>query len=174
MAHSLHHAQSSARKFGGVAEDYLAIHSWFDLSKQHLALPQHRALRHHTQGLWDAEALFGVSIVNSAGREVPVRFIGEQHLREDCRCIPSVSDWLRHLPVEPWMVNGVILPDQEVDLADAGLALWRDQVAAGQTILGYADWHLQHAMRANPVEQADPAAGKTGGSDLSSAEGSLA
>lgn len=47
MGHSLHHAESSARKFGGVPEDYLAIHNWFDATKAHLALPGHRALRHH-------------------------------------------------------------------------------------------------------------------------------
>jgi len=30
MAHPLKHAQSSAKKFGGQAEDYLAIHKWFE------------------------------------------------------------------------------------------------------------------------------------------------
>ena len=34
MAHSYHHAVSSARKWGGVPEDYLAIHTWFDKSKE--------------------------------------------------------------------------------------------------------------------------------------------
>jgi len=33
MAHPLKHAQSSAKKFGGQAEDYLAVHNWFDESK---------------------------------------------------------------------------------------------------------------------------------------------
>ena len=33
MAHALKHAESSARKFGGRAEDYLPIHNWFDESK---------------------------------------------------------------------------------------------------------------------------------------------
>ena len=33
MAHPLKHAEGSARKFGGKAEEYLAIHSWFDESK---------------------------------------------------------------------------------------------------------------------------------------------
>lgn len=31
MTHAYYHAQSSARTFGGVSEDYLAIHKWFDL-----------------------------------------------------------------------------------------------------------------------------------------------
>ena len=31
MAHSYHHAVSSARKFGGVPEDYIAVHAWLDV-----------------------------------------------------------------------------------------------------------------------------------------------
>ena len=147
MAHSLHHAQSSARKFGGVPEDYLAIHSWFDCTKQHLALPGHRALRHHASGIWESEAVFGVSLTNSDGREIPVRFIGEQHVREDCRSIPTVADWLKNLPIEPWMVNGVLLPDREFDPDDITIGRWRQEVAAGQTLLGFTDWAAQHHLR---------------------------
>lgn len=44
MAHPLHHAESSARKFGGVPNDYQHVHDWFDSSKEHLALFTHRAL----------------------------------------------------------------------------------------------------------------------------------
>jgi hypothetical protein len=158
MAHSLHHAESSARKFGGTAADYIAIHSWMDGSKAHLALPGHRAMRHHTAGIFDAEDRFGVSVTNSLGRQVPVRFIAEQHVREDCRCIPTVGDWLRNLPIEPWMVNGVILPDVEVTLEDASVSRWRADVAAGQTILGYRDWLVQHTLRAASAEAAAPVA----------------
>lgn len=31
MTHAYYHAQSSARTFGGVPEDYLAIHDWLVL-----------------------------------------------------------------------------------------------------------------------------------------------
>ena len=31
MAHPLHHAESSAQKFGGVPSDYQAVHDWFDV-----------------------------------------------------------------------------------------------------------------------------------------------
>ena len=84
MAHPLHHAESSAWKFGGVPSDYQSIHDWFDASKEHLALFTHRALRHHAQGLFEAERVFGLTLTNSAGRDIPVRWIGEQHVREDC------------------------------------------------------------------------------------------
>ncbi len=68
MAHSYHHAVSSARKFGGVPEDYIAVHSWFDRSKEIVADFRHRALRHHAEGIWLAETIFGITIVNSTGR----------------------------------------------------------------------------------------------------------
>ena len=79
MAHSYHHAVSSASKWGGAAEDYLAIHTWFDRSKEIVADFRHRALRHHAEGIFLAEQLFGVTITNSHGLIVPVRLIGEQH-----------------------------------------------------------------------------------------------
>lgn len=31
MAHPMKHAESSARRFGGTAEDYLAVHNWLAL-----------------------------------------------------------------------------------------------------------------------------------------------
>ena len=68
MATSYHHAVSSARKFGGIPEDYIAIHTWFDESKMHWADFRHRALRHHTEGIFLAEKIFGVTLTNSEGK----------------------------------------------------------------------------------------------------------
>ena len=103
MAHPLFHAKSSARKYGGKPDDYLAIHNWFDESKSYMGDVRHRALRHHAEGIFLCEKLFGVSITNSDGREVPVRFIGEQHVIEDLGRIPSVSDWLSEMTMKAWM-----------------------------------------------------------------------
>ena len=103
MAHPMHHAESSARRYGGVPEDYLPIHNWFDESKAHMGDVRHRALRHHSEGIFLCEAIFGVSLTNSDGRSVSVRFIGEQHVVEDLGRIPSVSDWLSEMPMKPWM-----------------------------------------------------------------------
>lgn len=139
MAHSFHHAESSARRYGGTAADYIDIHSWFDASKAHFALPQHRVLRHHTAGIFEAEAIFGTTRTNSAGREIPVRFIGEQHVKEDCRCIPSVADWLAKTPLEPWMANGQILEPEPVSTTHPQ-DYWISEVQAGRTILGFRDW----------------------------------
>lgn len=139
MAHPLHHSESSVRRYGGAVEDYVAIHAWFDATKIHLALPQHRALRHHSAGIFEAEALFGRAIRNGDGREVPVRFIGEQHVREDCRRIPTVADWLSKIPLEPWMANGAILGREDPPAGDTRTA-WVAAVTAGQTVLGLTDW----------------------------------
>ena len=103
MAHPLFHAKSSARKNGGRYEDYLPIHNWFDESKSYMGDVRHRALRHHAEGIFLCEKLFGTSITNSDGKEIPVRFIGEQHVIEDLGRIPSVSDWLKELPMKSWM-----------------------------------------------------------------------
>jgi hypothetical protein len=104
MAHSFHHAQSSAKRFGGKPEDYLAVHDWFDGTKELEPTFRHRALRHHTHGIFEAERIFGHTITNSDGKQVPVRIIGEQHVKEDFSgFIPTVHDWLKGIPFETWM-----------------------------------------------------------------------
>jgi hypothetical protein len=105
MAHPYHHALSSVKKWGGVPEDYQAIHDWFDESKAHMADFRHRALRHHAEGIFMAEKIFGSTITNSAGRVVPVRYVGEQHVSEDLGRIPTVADWLLNIRPESWMLG---------------------------------------------------------------------
>ena len=83
MSHCHYHSISSVRKWGGEVGDYLPLHQWFDKSKEIIADPRHRALRHHAEGIFMLESIFGTVIVNSDGREVPVRLIGEQHVMED-------------------------------------------------------------------------------------------
>jgi len=106
MAHCYFHALSSVRKWGGKPEDYLPLHQWFDQSKAILADPRHRALRHHAEGVFMLESLFGATIVNADGRVVPVRLIGEQHVREDLGSIPSFADWARLITPQAWMLRG--------------------------------------------------------------------
>lgn len=110
MAHPWHHAVRSAKLFGGRAEDYLAVHDWFDESKAHLPDVRHRALRHHAEGIFLCERLLGVTVRNADGRDVPVRLVGEQHVRDDLGWIPTVKDWLVHLKVEPWMARTPFRP----------------------------------------------------------------
>ncbi|MCA9146730.1 MAG: hypothetical protein H6822_28360 [Planctomycetaceae bacterium] len=100
-----HHAVSSAAKYGGSPEDYLAIHQWFDESKAFFPDFRHRALRHHAEGIFLLEKIFGVTVTNDNGRPVPTRFLGEQHVKEDLGRIPTVQDWLKSLAPEPWMMT---------------------------------------------------------------------
>ncbi len=103
MAHPLKRAQSSAKRFGGKPEDYLPIYSWFDESKAFFGDFRHRALRHHSEGIFLSEKIFGVSITNSEGKEIPARYIGEQHVKEDLGRIPTAQDWLTQIKPERWM-----------------------------------------------------------------------
>lgn len=109
MAHPYHHALSSVKQWGGRVEDYLPIHNWFDESKAYTANFRHRALRHHAEGIFLCERVFGVTITISSGREIPVRWIGEQHVKEDLGRIPSASDWLCCIRPEAWMMKGTHL-----------------------------------------------------------------
>lgn len=105
MAAAWHHAVSSARRWGGVPEDYLAVHSWFDESKHHHGDFRHRALRHHTLGVAECERAFGPTLTLSTGRVVPVRWVAERHVVEDCGFLPCLADWLKHLTAQPWMAR---------------------------------------------------------------------
>jgi hypothetical protein len=105
--HPTQHARTSVRLWGGVASDYLPIHDWLDSTKECFADFRHRALRHHSQGIFEAERRFGAEIINSDGKPVPVRYIAEQHVKEDCGGrIPSVSDWLSQITPAAWMSRG--------------------------------------------------------------------
>ncbi|KKM80919.1 hypothetical protein LCGC14_1335040 [marine sediment metagenome] len=70
MAHPYHHALSSVKKWGGTVEDTLAVHAWFDASKSITADFRHRALRHHAEGIFMAETIFGPTITLSTGRVI--------------------------------------------------------------------------------------------------------
>jgi hypothetical protein len=103
MAHPYYYALSSVKKWGGTVDDYQAIHAWFDSSKAHSADFRHRAMFHHSAGIWLSETVFGSTITLSTGRIIPTRWVGEQHVREDLGFIPSFTDWVKTIRPEPWM-----------------------------------------------------------------------
>jgi hypothetical protein len=115
MAHPYHHALRSAKLFGGIAEDYLAVHNWFDETKAFLP-----DLRHRAEGIFLCEKILGVTLRNSAGRDVPVRLVGEQHVKDDLGWIPTVKDWLGNLQVQPWMGRTAFKPmaDEQTPATD--------------------------------------------------------
>lgn len=58
------------------------------------------------------ETLFGTTLMNNDGRAIPVRLIGEQHVREDLGRIPTFADWARTIRPEPWMGRSQRLEQQ--------------------------------------------------------------
>jgi hypothetical protein len=119
VAHPYHHSLSSVSKWGGTVDDYLAIHNWFDESKTITADFRHRALRHHAEGIFMTEALFGTTTTLSTGRVIPTRWIGEQHVREDLGFIPSFADWAMAIRPKRWMgrASKVIQGEEEKPVA---------------------------------------------------------
>lgn len=101
------HAKSSSNKFGGIPEDYIELHDWFDETKQYTGDWTHRAMRHHSAGIQWAIEKFGHSILNSDNRRIPTKVIAEQHVQEDCGFVPTVQDWMRALQKNPenWMLK---------------------------------------------------------------------
>lgn len=63
--------------------------------------------RHHSEGIFELEKIFGVSFVNSIGKKVYIRYIGEQHVKEDCNgYIPSAKEWIMNLNnPKDWMLK---------------------------------------------------------------------
>lgn len=101
------HAKISVRKFGGIAEDYIEIHNWFDQTKAHVADARHRLVLHNSFGIFLCEQIFGKLVVkpngeiikmpyiiNSEGNEVSVRDIAEQHVVDDLSYIPTLAECL--------------------------------------------------------------------------------
>lgn len=120
----LQHAIISAKKFGGIPEDYLDIHTWFDHSKAHIADSRHRMLLHNSFGIWLCESVFGELmvkpgtdivyrtsyIINSDDKKISVRDVGEQHVLDDLGFIPSVDACFASMTLEPWMNGRVVGP----------------------------------------------------------------
>jgi hypothetical protein len=101
----LQHARNSAKKWGGVPEDYLELHDFFDSSKAALPDIRHRAILHSAFGIFLLEKVFGTYITNSKGRQICVRDIGEDHVIEDLGFIPTMEHWLKNMPIEEWMTG---------------------------------------------------------------------
>lgn len=104
------HANSSAKRYGGIMEDYLAIHEKMDCSKGYFPDNRHRVLTHTM--FWVLEVmipLFGSVIKNSEGKQVSVKDICEQHILEDFRhkFIPTPQDYIENMEIKNWMNNAI-------------------------------------------------------------------
>jgi hypothetical protein len=107
MSHPYYHAKSSSKSFGGIPEDYLAIHKWFDQTKAFIPDVRHRAILHSSFGIFLCEQVFGTTLTrNSDGVQFPIRIIAERHVIEDMKFIPTPEYWFKNLPLESWMSRG--------------------------------------------------------------------
>ena len=115
MPKPLVHARISARRFGGVPDDYLPIHEKIDSTKAIHGNVAHRCIFHSAFGIFLIEELFGRTLTNSEGKEVFIRDVAEQHVLEDLGCVPSLSDWLNEMPIKPWMAGQRTRPIEIVE-----------------------------------------------------------
>ncbi len=74
----------------------------------------------NADGIFLLEKLFGVSIVNSDGKQIPVRYVGEQHVKEDLGRIPTAQDWLLQIKPQRWMY-GQRLDEEMLTINEAPL-----------------------------------------------------
>lgn len=113
MAHPILHSKSSAKKFGGKWEDYIHLHEWMDETKAWYSHSTHRIFRHHSEGIFEMEQRFGSQFTNSDGKTVYTRYVGEQHVREDCNnYVPTAKEWIdaiesKNKPL--WMIKTIKL-----------------------------------------------------------------
>lgn len=116
MAHPIIHSKSSAKKFGGRWGDYIHLHEWLDCTKAWYGHSFHRMFRHHSEGIFEAEKIFGPTLINSDGKTVYTRYVLERHIQEDCYGkVPSASEWINALLAEKkpeWMLRTLKMDDE--------------------------------------------------------------
>ncbi len=114
------HALSSAKRYGGQPEDYIEVHNLLDSSKAVIADQRHRSLTHNAWFIGEILERIKFSnscpptgdnrfptLINSEGKHVSVRDIGEDHMTEDFHgFIPSAQDYLMEMSIQDWMCNG--------------------------------------------------------------------
>lgn len=90
------HSKLSAKKRGGKPDDYYAIHSFMDSTKELCSDNRHRILHNHWGIRRVIIPIFGHTLLNSDGKEINVKDMLEQdHLLPDYggKFIPVLSDF---------------------------------------------------------------------------------
>jgi hypothetical protein len=100
MAHPVHHALSSSKKFSTEGrfvswEEHYPIHSFLDSSKSYFSDARHRALFHQEEGFKIIRALF-----KNLFSERDIEIIVKQHIEEDLGRVPALNDWIREEEVK--------------------------------------------------------------------------
>ena len=103
MSKPVIHSRSSVKKYGGVIDDYIKIHTFLDSSKSAISDVRHRAIFHSAFGIFIVQQVFGEYFINSEGKYVSVRDIAEDHILEDLGFIPTAENYLNNMKVQDWM-----------------------------------------------------------------------
>jgi hypothetical protein len=115
MAHPLEHCKTSVKKWKGVPSDYEHIHFWLDETKAWIGHSMHRMFRHHSEGIFECERVFGKSFINADGKTVYTRYVAEQHIKEDCNnYIPTAKEWVTMIASgkpESWAIKTLKIED---------------------------------------------------------------
>lgn len=74
-----------------------------DSSKAVIPDIRHRAIFHSSFGCFIVEKVFGTNITNSAGKQISVRDVAEDHIMEDLGFIPTVEKYFATMQIEQWM-----------------------------------------------------------------------
>ena len=85
------------KKWRGKREDYHVVSAFFAKGEP--------MITNHSAGCFDLEQELGYSILNSVGRKIPVRTLGEDYLQCKYRRIPTPIDWLKNIRQQPWMIR---------------------------------------------------------------------
>lgn len=107
------HAENSAKRYGGKAEDYIDIHELMDSTKATFPDNRHRTICHNSWFTTNIiPKIFGHMRVNSDNKKYSTKDVAEYHILEDFRMkfIPSVQDYLENMDMKSWMQNGLGTP----------------------------------------------------------------
>lgn len=113
----IRHAIIAARRYGGCYADFLPVHVFMDSSKGVYAGQGHRIVLHSEWGVEVAPLVLGKTVTTAGGRALDVRQLAIDHCIEDVGCVPTVAQWLAHVPELDWECR----PKRIGRLAD-----WRD------------------------------------------------
>lgn len=92
------HSLLSCKKFGGITEDYVAVHKFIDSSKLFYYHIKHRILLHNTFGIEIAILKFGEFLTNSDGKIILIRDIVAEHCKEDLYgVVPTLNNWFKYV-----------------------------------------------------------------------------
>jgi hypothetical protein len=100
MAHPYHHSLSSTKPLKLNWQEHFALHDWLDSSKAMFSDARHRALFHHTAGVYLSKKVF---------KTLPnAQKIARDHILEDLGFLPNLSNWLKE---ESW--NKKLVPSKK-------------------------------------------------------------